>query len=119
MAGCTYHIIETAVDTGLILHQSVPKLSINDTMHDVAAKALLEALKYLDEIFVWALEKQNPNPTFQSKELLFSQGKLFKKSDFSPDKLRVNYQLFDDKMTQHAIQGKLVCRQPKLISQLE
>jgi len=116
MAGCTYHIIDSLVDTGFILHQTVPQLVKGDSMFDVACRASLAALDDLDDLLV-GVKARIENDFFPDIDLtLWKQGKLFKKSDWKPEMLCVNYDLFDDRMVDHVLDGRLICRKPSLVT---
>ena len=58
MAGTTYHLLNKNVDnknlkidTGEIIHQNKPKLRFGYSMHDVAAEAILAAMRDLKKVF--------------------------------------------------------------------
>lgn len=114
VAGCTYHVIERRVDTGCVLHQVVPVLERGDGIHDIACKACLIAydevglvLEHIQDQLRKGLEPL-PDPT------LAMRGKLFTKKDFHPAMLRVNYELFDDDVVDHYLDGKITPRKVKL-----
>lgn len=115
MAGCTYHFIGRKVDTGSILHQVCPKLEFGDGMHIVAAKASIAALNQIDLVTskIKELLENELKPVHDPK--LETSGKLFKKSDFSADKLRVIYDLYDDKIVDYYLSGEIHSRTPQLI----
>ncbi len=111
-AGSTFHHIVDKADAGDIIHQVVPKLNPKDKIHDVACKTVIDSTKdmiKLLEIFEkkgrWKVKKQK------------SAGKLFLNSDFKPEHLRVIYNIFDDDIVKHYLNGKLKCKMPELIRQ--
>jgi folate-dependent phosphoribosylglycinamide formyltransferase PurN len=114
VAGCTYHVIDRRVDTGHILHQVVPRLERGDGMHDVACKACLAAYDEVGLVLEHIKDRvekgirPDPDPT------LAKRGKIFTKKDFHPAMLRVNYELFDDDVVDHYLDGKINPRKVKL-----
>ena len=116
MAGTTYHIIDKYVDTGEILHNNIPKLQRGDGMHDVASKAVVEAHKDL-HLIVEKIKKRielNINPK-KDNSLRF-KGKLFTKSDWKPEMLKIIYDYYDDKIVDLYLDKKIYCPKPKLIN---
>lgn len=111
-AGSTFHHIVDTPDAGDVIHQVTPKLDPKDGIHDVACKTVVEsaedALKLL-EIFqqqrTWNTHKQQ------------STGKNFLNSDFKPEHLRVNYDLFGDQMAEKYLDGRLKSKVPWLFRQ--
>lgn len=113
-AGMTIHRLSSKLDGGDILHHSVPKLEYGDKMHEVACKAVVQVaedlcqiLNYLDNgaLLVCFLQKGN--------------GKLFVSSDWTPQTLRVIYELFDDKIVDMYLNGELENSEPELVKFFE
>jgi len=111
-AGSTFHIISSEVDAGDIIHQVKPKLELDDGIHDVGCKTIVESTDHmlkLLEIFQkngkWNLYKQN------------EVGKTFRNKDFRPEHLRIIYELFDDDIVKHYIRGSIINDSPKIITQ--
>lgn len=115
MAGCTFHFINHKVDTGCILHQVTPRLERGDGMHDVASKSLLAATNDLDIVLKEVNRMIRNNVTPKPDRKLETSGKLFKKEDFTAEKLRINYQLYNDDLVDRYLNGQLRCRKPELI----
>jgi folate-dependent phosphoribosylglycinamide formyltransferase PurN len=111
-AGSTFHYIISEADAGDVIHQVVPELHPEDGIHDVACKTVIssaqEALQLL-KIFVsegeWKRHKQK------------GSGKNFLSGDFKPEHLRVIYNLFNDDMVKHYLEGRLKSKTPSLIRQ--
>ena len=114
MAGTTYHIIDEKVDTGEILHNNLPKLEINDGMHDVAAKAVVEASKDIRLIVDHVKYRIENNIKPKLDPTLANKGKLFLKSDWKPSMLRIIYEFFEDKIVDLYLEKKIYCRKPNL-----
>ena len=111
-AGCTFHYIVDEPDAGDIVHQVVPNLCLDDQIHDVGCKAVVSAASEVVELMrifeskgKWKRRRQN------------ATGKNFLTSDFIPEHLRVIYNLYDDDMVRHYLEGRLKCRSPKLFRQ--
>lgn len=109
-AGMTIHRLTKRLDGGDILHHSVPELSKGDKMHEVACKAVIQVaedlctiLKLVQEGGEIHCEKQKGN------------GKLFLSKDWSPQTLRVIYELFDDKIVDAYLGGELTSENPPLV----
>lgn len=101
-AGMTIHKLSQKLDGGEILHHSVPKLEYGDKIHDVASKAVVKVaedlckiLEYHDTGAELICERQKVN------------GKLFLNKDWTPQTLRVIYDLFDNKIVDMYLNGEL------------
>ena len=111
-AGTTFHYIVSEADAGDIVHQVVPKLDQSDRIHDVACKAVVRSaeeainlLEILDSGGSWKRYSQK------------GTGKNFLSSDFKPEHLRVNYEVFGDDMVKQYLEGNLPSKEPKLVRQ--
>jgi methionyl-tRNA formyltransferase len=111
-AGCTFHFITFEPDAGSIIHQATPQLGTKDGIHDIGCKAVITASEDVLKLLEIFLAKAGWN-TFKQK----SSGKNFLGKDFKPEHLRVNYDLFNDKMVAHYLEGKLRSEKPNLIKQ--
>tara|TARA_B100000686_G_C16684945_1_gene914169 strand:- start:287 stop:1093 length:807 start_codon:yes stop_codon:yes gene_type:complete len=112
-AGITFHRISKKVDAGEILHQCRPLLEHDDGIHDVSAKAVLNALEDLKTI-VYLKEKNLKFDYVPQKQT----GKLFYASDFKPHHLRLIYDLFDNKIVNEYLNGNLSTHSPELVNGL-
>ena len=113
-AGMTIHRLSAKLDGGDILHHSVPTLEYGDTMHEVACKAVAKVADDLCEI-LQKLDKGASLICIPQK----GSGKLFLGSDWTPQTLRVIYELFDDKIVDMYLNGELEQRQPDLVDFLK
>ena len=93
MAGVTFHQIVAAADAGGVVHQSVPKLTKGDGVHDVAANAVLQAKRDLTRL----LDDYDKTREFVLHEQR-TPGRLFLGADFQPAHLRVLYDLYDNRI---------------------
>ena len=112
-AGVTLHKLKSSPDSGEILHQSVPTLVSGMCLHDVGVASVVkireDILALVDRI------KNGLNiPLVSQKEV----GKNFKGKDFRPEHLRLNYELFEDKMVDAFLQKDIRPKQPTLINGL-
>ena len=109
-AGMTFHLISKKLDSGNVIHHSIPKLDIEDNIHDVSCKAQLKAfkdsLKIVEKIKNKKIKEHNINQT----------GKLFLKKDFKPEHLRIIYNLYNDNMVKMFLTKKIRKTVPKVVS---
>ncbi len=112
-AGSTIHKIVLEADAGVVLQQTVPKLSTEMGIHDVGAATVKAGCK--DLVTALELFKNDQNMTFSEQK---TSGRLFLTKDFLPHHLRVNYNLFGDKMTKAFLDGSLGKKMPRLIQNI-
>ena len=112
-SGVTIHKIVAAADAGEILHQSVPILKSGMGIHDVGAATVLQGAIDIKS----AVEKLVNKSTLQFTAQR-THGRLFLTRDFEPQHLRVNYDLFNDRMVDAYLNGELGEKKPKLITNL-
>ena len=111
-AGTTFHYIVAEPDAGDVIHQTVPQLNMDDGIHDVGCKTVLQSAQDLVQL-LRIFEKEGKWKVFPQN----ATGKIFLIKDFKPHHLRVNYELFNDDVVRHALSGQLQCHVPKLIKQ--
>lgn len=111
-AGATFHRIVSEPDAGPIVHQTVPKLDPADTIHDVACKTVMSSA--LDAIELLKLYEKRGEWQARPQK---ATGKKFLVGDFRPEHLRVIYDLYQDDIVKHHLQGNLRCGLPKLVRQ--
>ena len=114
MAGTTFHIIDKYVDTGEILHNNTPNLERGDGLHDVASKAIVDAANDIGLVVdhISYRIKNNKMP-IKDPQLRF-KGKLFTKSDWKPEMLKIIYELYEDKIVDLYLDKKIVSKKPIL-----
>ena len=115
MAGTTFHLIDKYVDTGEIIHNNIPKLDKGDGIHDVACKAVLSAHADVDILVNHIIKRVESKIKPKRDMSLRYRGKLYLKSDWKPEMLRVIYEFFDDKIVDLYLDNKIKCPKPKLI----
>lgn len=111
-AGMTIHRLSRRLDGGDILHHSVPILEYGDRIHDVACKAVIAVAEDLCKIARLEAEGKELKCVPQT-----SNGKLFLGRDWSPQMLRVIYNLFQDDIVDQYLDGNLLSDNPKLVRQ--
>lgn len=110
-AGMTIHRLTRKLDGGEILHHSVPELAYGDGIHDVACKAVKKVAGDIIEILK-AADEGKELECYPQK----SAGKLFMSRDWTPQTLRLIYDVFDDKIVDRYLEGELTRDDPNLIS---
>jgi len=111
-AGSTFHQIVSEPDAGNIIHQSVPDLEVDDTIHDVACKTIIHSTKDALRLLKKIDEKKQWKRFVQK-----GTGKNFLHSDFKAEHLRVIYDIFNDDMVKYYLKDKLKSKKPNLIRQ--
>lgn len=109
--GGSIHKIIEKVDAGNIIHQYQSKLKLNDGIHDVACRCVMDGV----ESFV-KLIKFNETKKFREYKQK-SLGKNFKVSDFKPELLRIIYDLQKNKLPKLFINKSFYSKNPKLFKQ--
>jgi hypothetical protein len=108
-AGMTVHQLTARLDGGDILHHSLPELEYGDGLHDVACKAVIQVAEDLKRLLF----------SMPFSELTYHKqrtaGKLYTSQDWQPQHLRVVYNLFNNDIVDHYLDGKLPCIKPTLI----
>jgi folate-dependent phosphoribosylglycinamide formyltransferase PurN len=110
-AGATLHLITPQVDAGPIVHQCVPELRRGDGIHDVAARTVAVArdgvIACLERVEAGLVPREHVQRT---------TGRLYLTRQFRPEHLRVNYDLFDDRMVDAHLDAAIArSSPPKLI----
>ena len=99
-AGATLHRITPQVDAGPILATCHPPLRRGDGIHDVATRTVVSALDgvaaCLDLAASGRTLTEHPQRT---------AGRLYLTRHFRPEHLRINYDLFDDRMVDAHLEG--------------
>ena len=108
-AGMTFHLISKKLDSGSVIHHTIPKLNIKDNIHDVSCKAQLKSFKDSLKIIKMIKNKKIKEHKIESV------GKLLKK-DFKPEHLRIIYNLYNDNIVKMYLKNKLIKTKPKTVS---
>jgi hypothetical protein len=110
-AGVTVHRLVRAVDGGDIAFQSCPELLSGMGIHDVGVGAVTSALPRLLQL----MEVVEAGKTLRFRKQS-SSGRIFRTKDFRPCHLRLNYDLFGDRMTDAFLAGALGGSMPELVA---
>lgn len=114
MAGVTIHHLVKAADAGGIIAQSRPHLTKGMGIHDVGSAAVVRAV---DDILGILRRRASGRATEATKQT--TPGRLFLVRDFQPHHLRVNYDLFNDRMVDAWVSGELGGNEPHLIRHID
>lgn len=112
-AGITIHKIVAAADAGEILHQSVPILKPGMGIHDVGSATVVQGSSEIVSALRHLIDGDNLKFTEQR-----TMGRLFLTRDFEPKHLRINYDLFNDRMVDEYLAGRLGDKKSNLIANL-
>lgn len=109
--GMTLHQIDRRADHGPIYHQQKTVFAKGDSMHEIFCKTIVQAvsptLKLID-----SLMKNIALKPYVS----LSEAKCFLNGEFTPNHLKIIYQLIDDGMLERYLEGKCLSRELKLYS---
>jgi methionyl-tRNA formyltransferase len=106
-SGCSYHVIERLVDTGMLIHQTSVPIDSSWGLHDLASANYLKSCEDVGKVLRFAEQqvadsvRPNPDPT------LATRGKTFTKKDWHPEMLRTIYEQWEDKIAGACAFGKL------------
>ena len=107
-AGVTIHFVSEKVDSGPIITQIRPKLSMGDNMHDVTNKALrLAAIKIIKIIKILKYKKIVGVKKYG--------GKTFHSSNFKPYHLKMIYNYYENKIVDLYLRKKINGKSQKLV----
>ncbi|GGB45395.1 hypothetical protein GCM10011316_16790 [Roseibium aquae] len=114
MTGVTLHETTDFLDSGaLILTTSAP-MTRGDSLHRLAARNI----EHFAEVFCRSVRGLDfaslPDGKPQKK-----YGKAFLSGDWRPEHLRLIYEVHDDRIVDHVLDGKLTGRVPRLMSVLD
>lgn len=114
MTGMTIHDLTENIDGGSIIHQNSSKLVYGDGIHDLACRSvesLSEELIRLIQFFETnkVLNKKNQN----------TSGKIWTSLDWRPEHLDLIYNVYDDKIVDLCLDGKIKGKVPKLYRQFD
>lgn len=108
MLGTTYHIIDTKVDTGEILHTSFPNLSKNDSLHESSCKAITKGQSEIKKIYDYCKKRIRNNQNVIKDPNLIVQGKNFQNKDWKPEMLSFIYDIHKDEIVKNFYRKELL-----------
>ncbi len=114
MAGTTFHVIDSKVDTGEIIHNNVPKLKKGDSMHEVSCKSVIAANKDINLVVKFIEKRLKKKIKPKKDQSLRYRGNLFLSSDWKPEMLRCIYDINKDRIVEQYLEGKIIGKKPKL-----
>ena len=101
-AGATLHYLTPRVDAGPIVVTCHPVLERGDGIHDVGVKVVVQALDGV----VMCLNAAQKGARLMG-EVQPPYGRLYLRRHFRPEHLRVNYDLFNDRMVDAYLDGDI------------
>lgn len=111
--GITLHKLSSKIDGGDILLQTSCKLNINDGLHDLNCRIILNFCK----IFKKKLKKISLKKNIKGTKQKF-EGKIWKKADWSEKHLIIIYEKFKDKIIKFCVKNNLIKIKPKLLENI-
>ncbi len=114
MTGMTMHDLSDQLDAGDIVHQVASPLVQGDGLHDLAARSVLTLADELPEVLDRArsyIERGETVPKSPQK----GAGKLWLGAEWRPEHLRQIYKVWDDRIVDACLEGKITGRNPELI----
>ena len=109
--GMTVHNLTQELDAGDVVHQCTAPLVKGDGLHQLAAKAVIEIGKELPELLRVVHEK---GASAINKIKHKTPGRLWQGSHWQPHHLRLIYQLYDNRIVDYYLDGKIANSEPKL-----
>ncbi len=109
--GITLHITSMQIDGGDILHQTAINPLSEDGIHEHACRNVKFFADQLNQIILKLTRLDRISGISQG-----TNGRLWTNSMWSPNHLKVIYELFDDKVNKYCIENRIIDRKPKLIS---
>ena len=112
MTGMTLHQVTPDLDGGRIVHQKGASLRRGDGLHMLAARTTRDFFDEVIPLISSCVDKSCFPAGLPQKR----KGKIWLKSDWRPEHLRLIYGLFNDKIVDEYLSRKLPNTEPTLIS---
>jgi hypothetical protein len=106
-SGCTYHVIDRLVDTGMMLHQTSVRLDSTWGLHDIASANYLKSCEDVGKVLKFAEQQVSDNVSPVPDPSLATRGKTFMKKDWHPAMLIPMYETWQDSVAKYAVLGRL------------
>lgn len=113
MTGMTLHETTDHIDGGAIIHQTAAPMVRGDTLHRLAARAVLG---YVQDLKM-RIEQLDFDKLPQGQTQKYS-GRVFRANEWRPEHLHLIYEVYEDKIVDLILDGQLTGRSPNLISVL-
>ncbi len=110
MTGMTVHELTQDIDGGAIIHQSAAALVHGDGLHDLACRAVMALGEEMPHL-IGALARLKP-PHRQG-----TTGRIWRSADWRPAHLHVIYELYEDRIVDHYLDGAFGQAEAKLFRQ--
>ncbi len=110
--GMTVHELTPRLDGGPIVHQAVAPLVRGDGLHDLSCRAVVALAEELPRLLALLRDGRLRPPVPQK-----TAGKLWLVSDWRPEHLRVIYDLYEDRVVDACLDGRIADRRPELVRQ--
>jgi len=109
----TVHDLTQKLDAGDIVHQCVADMVRGDTLHQVAARAVLKLGEELPQVIAKYILDGNVK-----KQAQRNNGTLWLASKWQPEHLRLIYETYQDKIVDLFLDKKISQHRPNLFRQL-
>lgn len=113
MTGMTVHDLTNELDAGAVVHQAAADLIRGDGVHDLACRAVLKIGEELPSLISLLHESSMPLVKKRHK----TGGKLWLVNDWRPEHLQLIYEIYEDKIVDHYLDGVFLNRSPNLVRQ--
>jgi folate-dependent phosphoribosylglycinamide formyltransferase PurN len=114
MTGMTVHQLTCELDAGGVVHQCVSPLVEGDTLHMLAARAVIQLADELPKLLEIAVEQE----TVAMKEHT-TTGMLWRAEHWQPHHLTLIYRHYEDRIVDLYLAGELNSKEPKLFRQFD
>lgn len=112
MTGMTVHQLSEQLDAGNIIHQCLAPLVRGDTLHMLAARAVMALGDDLPRLAELAIAQESIAFAPQS-----SSGMLWRSSQWQPHHLPMIYDVYQDRIVDAYLDGKLLHKEPNVFRQ--
>ncbi len=109
--GTSLHEIDSKADNGPIYHQQRTVFDVEDTIHDVFCRTLIQSAGPVVRLMDLLLAGESLEPKVQN-----TSGKTFYRGEFTPNHLRIIYQLIEEGLLQRCARGQCGCGGGELFS---
>lgn len=110
--GMTVHEITSAIDGGPIIHQVAAPLVRGDGVHDLACRAVTALAEEVETLVSMLADDAIQPPVTQH-----TTGRIWRARDWRPEHLRPVYELYENRVVDHYLDGRFTQWTPSLIRQ--
>lgn len=112
MTGMTIHETTEAIDGGALIHQSAGRLVRGDGLHDLACRAVMSLADDMPE-----LTRVISGGAMKPPHTQGTTGRIWRSADWRPEHLRLIYDVYEDRIVDHCLDGEFGHAEPKLFRQ--